>query len=157
MPRTVPTYTVAELEYLNDIELGAFGNADAVRLGRIAVDVIIERDLNLAVDIVLGGDLVFRAKLGSTGPGNDPWLTGKAATALMFGEASMLVKMRHLEAGTPFDERDDVDNDLVKAYGGSIPLKAGGEIVGTLTTSGEADAVDHEAAAEALARYLARS
>ena len=38
----------------------------------------------------------------------------------------------------------------------SIPLKADGEIVGTITTSGEADAVDHEAAAEALARYLAR-
>lgn len=69
----------------------------------------------------------------------------------------MLVKMRHLEAGTPFEERDDVDHDAVKAYGGSIPLKAAGEIVGTITMSGEADAVDHEAAAEALARYLARS
>ena len=157
MSRTVPTYTVAELEYLNDIDLGSFGNDDAVRLGRIAVEVITERDLNLAVDIVLAGDLVFRAKLKSTGPGNDSWLAAKAAAALMFGEASMLVKMRHLEAGTPFGERNDVDHDAVKAHGGSIPLRAGGEIVGTLTTSGEADAVDHEAAAEALARYLAHS
>ena len=64
--------------------------------------------------------------------------------------------MRHLEAGTPFEERDDVDHGLVKAYGGSIPLKVAGEIVGTITTSGEADAIDHETAAEALARYLAR-
>ncbi len=156
MPRTVPTYTVAELEYLNDIDLAAFGNDDAVRLGQIAVEVITERDLNLAVDIVLAGDLVFRAKLGSTGPGNDRWLAGKAAAALMFGESSMLVKLRHLDAGTPFDERDDVDHGVVKAYGGAIPLKAAGEIVGTITTSGEADAVDHEAAAEALTRYVAR-
>ncbi len=157
MSRTVPTYTVAELEYLNDIDLGTFGNDDAVRLGQLAVGVITERDLNLAVDIVLGDDLVFRAKLKATGPGNDPWLRAKAAAALLLGEASMLVKMRHLEAGTPFEERDDVDHDAVKAYGGSIPLKAAGEIVGTITMSGEADAVDHEAAAEALARYLARS
>lgn len=154
MSRTVPTYTVADLEYLNDLDLGSFGNDDAVRLGRVAVDVITERDLNLAVDIVLAGDLVFRAKLKSTGAGNDPWLAGKAAAALQFGEASMLVKLRHLEAGTPFVERDDVDHEVVRAYGGSIPLKVAGEIVGTITTSGEADAVDHETAAEALARYL---
>ncbi|HTN55167.1 MAG TPA: heme-binding protein [Microbacterium sp.] len=156
MSRTVPTYTVAELQYLNDIDLVDFGNDDAVRLGRLAVDIITERDLNLAVDIVLGDDLVFRAKLKETGPGNDPWLRAKAAAALRFGEASMLVKLRHLEAGTAFDERDDVDHDVVKAYGGSIPLKVAGEIVGTITTSGEADAIDHETAAEALARYLAR-
>jgi uncharacterized protein (UPF0303 family) len=74
MSRTVPTYTVAELEYLNDIDLVEFGNDDAVQLGRIAVDVITERDLNLAVDVVLGDDLVFRAKLKATGPGNDSWL-----------------------------------------------------------------------------------
>src|SRR5690606_17836394 len=101
------------------IDLAVFGNDDAVRLGQIAVEVITERDLNLAVDIVLAGDLVFRAKLGSTGPGNDPWLAGKAAAALMFGESSMLVKLRHLDAGTPFDERDDVDHGVVKAYGGA--------------------------------------
>lgn len=157
MTRTVPTYTVAELEYLDDIDLVSFDNDDAVRLGRLAVDVITERDLNLAVDIVLGEDLVFRAKLKATGPGNDPWLRAKAAAALRFGEASMLVKMRHAEAGTPFEERDDIDHDVVKAYGGSIPLKVAGEIVGTITISGEADAIDHETAAEALARYLKRS
>jgi uncharacterized protein (UPF0303 family) len=156
MSRTVPTYTVAELEYLNDIDLVEFGNDDAVRLGRIAVDVITERDLNLAVDVVLGDDLVFRAKLKATGPGNDSWLRAKAAAALRFGEASMLVKMRHLEAGTPFEERDDIDHDAVRAHGGSIPLKVAGEMVGTITISGEPDAIDHETAAEALARYLAR-
>lgn len=68
----------------------------------------------------------------------------------------MLVKMRHLDAGTPFEERDDIDHDAVRAHGGSIPLKVAGEIVGTITISGEPDAIDHETAAEALARYLAR-
>jgi uncharacterized protein (UPF0303 family) len=44
----------------------------------------------------------------------------------------------------------------MKAHGGSIPLRVGGKIVGTLTMSGEPDAVDHEAAAEAIERYLGR-
>jgi uncharacterized protein (UPF0303 family) len=154
MARPIPQYTVADLEYLNDIQFDSFTNDDAVDLGLIAVEVISEWDLSLAVDIVLGDDLVFRAKTKATGPGNDPWLRMKAATAVRFGEASFLVKTRHLEAGTPFEERDDVDHDAFKAHGGSIPLRVGGEIVGTITVSGEPDAIDHEVAAEALRRYL---
>lgn len=156
MTHTIPSYTVADLEYLNGIDFEHFDNDNAVDLGLIAVEVIKAWELNLAVDILLAGDLVFRAKLASTGPGNDEWLRAKAATSVHFGEASILVKTRHAEAGTPFEERDDVDHDQLKAYGGSIPLKVAGEVVGTITLSGEADAVDHEVAAEALRRFIAR-
>ena len=155
MARPVPQYTVADLEYLNEIDFGTFTTDDAVDLGLVAVGLIREWELSLAVDILLGEYLVFRARLGKTGPGNDPWLAGKAATVRRFGEASYLVKTRHLEAGTPFEERTDVDHDSFKAHGGSVPIKVGGEIVGTITVSGEPDAVDHEVSAEAIRRYLA--
>ena len=154
MSRPIPTYTAADLAYLTEIDFDSFTNDDAVDLGLTAVEVISEWDLNLAVDIVLSGDLVFRAKLGTTGPGNDPWLRMKAATATRFGEPSLLVRRRHEEAGTPFEDRDDVDHDAFKAHGGSIPLKVNGEVVGTITVSGEPDAIDHEVAAEALRRFL---
>ena len=154
MARPIPTYTAADLEYLTEVQFDAFTNDDAVDLGLTAVEVISEWELNLAVDIVLAGDLVFRAKLGSTGPDNDPWLRMKAATAVRFGEPSLLVRRRHEEAGTPFEDRDDVDHDAFKAHGGSIPLKVDGEVVGTITVSGEPDAIDHEVAAEALRRFL---
>ncbi|MEQ1736528.1 MAG: heme-binding protein [Rhodoglobus sp.] len=129
-------------------------NDDAVALGLTAVEVIREWQLNLAVDIVLGADLVFRAKLGSSGPDNDPWLAGKAATAIHFGEPSLLVRLRHEEAGTEFTDLD-LDHGLLKGHGGSIPLRVDGVIVGTLTTSGEPDVIDHQVAAEAISRYLA--
>ncbi len=67
----------------------------------IAVGVIRHHGANIAVRIVLGGDAVFVAKLGTTGPGNDEWLAGKAAVAERFGEPSLLVRRRHEEAGTP--------------------------------------------------------
>lgn len=156
MSRPLPEYTVANLEYLNEIEFPSLNNDEAVALGLVAVEVIREWDLNLAVDIVIGGDLVFRAKLKNTGAGNDPWLAGKAAVATHYGEPSLLVKTRHLEAGTDFTD-EDVDHDLLKAHGGSIPLRVAGEVVGTLTMSGEPDATDHEAAAEAIARYLGKA
>ncbi|CAN5356701.1 heme-degrading domain-containing protein [soil metagenome] len=154
MARRIPEYTVADLEYLNAIEFPSFTNDDAVDLGLLTVAVIREWDLSLAVDIVIGEDLVFRAKTRATGPGNDPWLRKKANTVKRFGEASFLVKTRHLEAGTPFEQRTDVDHEEFKAHGGSIPIRASGEIIGTLTVSGEPDAIDHEVAAEALKRYL---
>jgi len=151
----LPVFTAADVEAQPSIDLAEFTNDDAVELGLIAVEVIRERGLNLAVRIVLRGDTVFQAKLGGTGPGNDPWLAGKAAVVEKFGEPSLLVKLRHQEAGTPFEERTDVDHDVLKAHGGSMPIRVNGDVVGTITTSGEPDVVDHATTAEAVRRYLA--
>jgi len=151
----LPAFTAADVEAQPSIDLPEFTNDDAVGLGLIAVEVIRERGLNLAVRIVLRGDTVFQAKLASTGPGNDPWLAGKAAVVEKFGEPSLLVKLRHQEAGTPFEERTDVDHDALKAHGGSMPIRVNGDVVGTITTSGEPDVVDHATTAEAVRRYLA--
>lgn len=153
MTREKPEYTVAQLEYLTTVEFPSLTTDDAVSLGLIAVELIRERELSLAVDIVLHGDLVFRAKLGETDAGNNFWLGAKAATAMHFGEPSLLVKLRHVEAGTDFAD-EDVDHEVFRAHGGSIPLRVSGEIVGTITVSGEPDAIDHETAAEAIDRYL---
>jgi uncharacterized protein (UPF0303 family) len=156
MPRDdLPVYTVDDLEREPVLDLDEFDNDDAVDLGLAAVEVIDERGLDLAVRVVLRGDIVFQAKLGSTGPGNDAWLAGKAAAAERFGEPSLLVRRRHEEAGTPFEQREDVDHDAVKAHGGSVPIRVRGEIVGTITTSGEPDVVDHATTMEAVRRFLA--
>ncbi|MCU1533728.1 MAG: hypothetical protein JWR53_209, partial [Glaciihabitans sp.] len=48
-----------------------------------------------------------------------------------------------------------IDHETHKAHGGSIPLFVGGELVATITMSGEPDVVDHATNAEAIKRYLA--
>lgn len=154
MPRPIPHYHSSDLDYLNTLQFPRLTTDDAVALGLVAVSVIREWDVSLAVDIVLGDDLVFRAKLGDTGPANDSWLAGKAAVVRHFGEPSLQVRLRHSEAGTRFEDLDEFDHETFKAHGGSIPLRVSGEIVGTITTSGEPDAVDHEVAAETIRRYL---
>lgn len=151
----LPVYTAADVKAQPTIDLPSFDNDDAVDLGLIAVQVIREQGVSLAVRIVLRGDVVFQAKLKSTGVGNDPWLAGKAAVVERFGEPSLLVKLRHQEAGTPFEDRADVDHETLKAHGGSSPIRVDGELVGSITTSGEPDVVDHAATAEAVRRYLA--
>ena len=152
----LPVYTVADLEAQPALDVPEFTNDDAVRLGEVALDVVRENGWDLAVRVVLRGDTVFLAKTGTTGAGNDPWLAGKAAVVERFGEPSLLVRRRHEEAGTPFEDRDDVDHESLKAHGGSMPIRAGGELVGSITTSGEPDVIDHTATAEAVRRYLAQ-
>lgn len=149
----LPVFTVADLEAVPRFEPERFDNDDAVALGLLGVEVIRHHRANLAVRIVLRGDVVFVAKLGTTGPGNDPWLAGKAAVADRFGEPSLLVRRRHEEAGTPFADRTDIDHDVFRAHGGSVPIFVDGEVVGTITMSGEPDVVDHALVAETIRRY----
>ena len=151
MTHAIPEYTVDQLEAAGRIELDHFTSEDAFELGTLAAAVTQEWGVSLSVDIVIDGYLVYRARLGKTGPGNDPWLAGKAAVVEKFGEPSLLVRRRHEEAGTPF-----VDDETFKAHGGSMPIRVNGELVGTITTSGEPDVIDHTATAEAVRRFLGR-
>lgn len=152
----LPVFSAADIDPA-PMDVSSFTNDDAVRLGECALEVIRERGLNLAVRIVLRDDVVFLAKLGDTGPGNDPWLAGKAAVVARFGEPSLLVRRRHEEAGRPFEDRADIDHETLKAHGGSLSIRVAGEVVGSITTSGEPDVVDHDVASEAVRRFLSRS
>jgi uncharacterized protein (UPF0303 family) len=115
MSHPLPTYTLEQLEAQGRIELDHFTNEDAYDLGTLAAEVTREWGVSLSVDVVIGDYLAYRARLGKTGIGNDPWLAGKAAVARHFGE-----------------------------------------LVATITMSGEPDVVDHEAASEAVRRYSER-
>jgi uncharacterized protein (UPF0303 family) len=150
----IPELTVASIEKNGRFEFASLTNDEAVLLGQVAVNVIRERNLSLAVEVLLRGDLVFRAKLKTTGLENDPWLTGKAAVAAHFGEPSMLVKLRDLESGRRFEDRPDLDHQTLRAFGGAVPLFVDGSVVGTLTLSGEAEEIDHLTAVESLHRYF---
>jgi uncharacterized protein (UPF0303 family) len=154
MTHAIPEYTLDQLEAAGRIELDHFSNEDAFELGTLAAAVTQEWGVSLSVDIVIDGYLVYRARLGKTGPGNDPWLTGKAAVANHFGDSSLLVKLRQEATGTPFTDLP-LDHEVMKAHGGSIPIYVDGKLVGTITMSGEPDVVDHEAVTEALSRYVA--
>lgn len=155
MVHAEPTYTVADLESEPVYDFDSFSNDDAYELGTIAAELIRSEDLKLAVDIVINGHHVYRAKLKDSEPSSDHWLATKAAVARDLGESSLLVRFRHDAEGTKFTDRE-LDHSQYAAYGGAVPIRVAGNVVGTITTSGEADVVDHEIAVEALRRFSAR-
>ena len=143
MTHAVPEYTVEQLEAAGRIDLDRFTNEDAFELGTLAMTVTQEWGVSLGVDIVLGDYLVYRARLGKTGVGNDQWLDGKAAVTNHFGDSSLLVKLRK-EAGTIAAAELPADAKAMKFYGGSIPIYVDGKLVATMTLSGEKDVIDHQ-------------
>lgn len=147
---------IAEIEAQPLIDVETFTNDDAVDLGLTAVRVIRERRLDLAVRVTLRDDVVFVAKSDGTGPANDEWLSVKAAAAERMGEPSLLLRLRAEAAGTTFlAQHPELDPAVYQAYGGAVPIRAGGEVVGTIAVSGEPDAVDHAAVSEGVRQYLA--
>jgi uncharacterized protein (UPF0303 family) len=150
----LPEFSLDELEAQPVFDVASFDRKDAFVLGTIAGDLIVELNLSLAVDIVLGDELVYRARFRETSSGNDEWLAGKAAVATHFSAPSLLVRRRQEATGVPFTDLD-LDHDRLKAHGGAIPIFVSGELAGTITMSGEPDVVDHATGAEAVARYRA--
>jgi uncharacterized protein (UPF0303 family) len=151
MARPEPTYTIEQLENAPVANFPSFTRDDAVKLGELAVAVIREWDRNLAVDIHIGDELAFRAQLGRTGQGNADIVQGKILVAKKFGHSSLLARLKKDADPSIADGLDE----SYKFWGGVIPIFVDGEMVGSIGTSGEPDVVDHEAAAEAVTRYLA--
>lgn len=151
---SLPLYSLEDLESVDPVVVDHFSKEDAYELGVVAAQLIQERALNLAVDIVIGDDLVFRAKFAQTNKGNDAWLAGKAAVTRLYGVPSLLVRLRQEATGVPFTDLD-LDHELLKAHGGSIPIFVNDDLVATITMSGEPDVVDHQTCSAAIERYLA--
>ncbi len=150
MARPEPVYTLEQLENEPVAALASLTRDDALRLGETVLGVIREWERNLAVDVYIGDELAYRAQTGSTGQKNADVIRGKILVAAKFGHSSLLARFRK-EADPSIAEGLD---DSHKFWGGVIPLFVDGAIAGFVGTSGEADVVDHEAAAEGVRRYL---
>lgn len=148
---------IAEIEQQErELVFPSFAEDDAYRLGQAAAEIIARRGMTLAVDVVLGETLVYRASFGGGIARADTWLPRKGAVTRLLGTSSLLVRYRHDAAGTSFTD-EDLDHELYAAYGGAFPIVvAGTGLVGSITTSGAEDHIDHEVAVEAVRSFLGR-
>lgn len=149
------TDEIAALEALeNELMFESFDLNDAWRLGSAAAEIILEAGYSLSVQIVLGGRTVFKAAFNGVSQDTEPWLTGKAAAALLFESSSMRVRLRK-DADPSVIE--GLDEDLYRTHGGAVLIRVRDRgIVGTITVSGEPDTIDHAVAMDAIRSALGR-
>lgn len=150
-PDDLPAFTPAEIEaQLSELTFDAFDQEAAYALGTLAAEIVRERGFALAVQVVIGDHIVYKAALGGVEEGTTEWLRRKSNVAKREGVPSLLVRLRHEADGTaPVEDADHA------VSGGSFPIVVEGALVGTLTGSGQPDVVDHDVIVSALRSYLA--
>ena len=152
-------YSSAQLRFEEDARLlESFTLFDALALGQLATSFGVARSLGVAIEVHLGGWVVYHASLPGSSPENDSWLTRKGRVVLESGHSSLHEKVASEELGVNWNEARNLSEDLAAVYGGGVPIHVRGEDhVGTILVSGLTQLDDHFLAVESLQTYIDRS
>jgi uncharacterized protein (UPF0303 family) len=123
--------------------LAAFGETEALRLGRILTDLALTEGLPVVIDIRTPDRTLYHAALPGSAPLNDLWARRKSNTALRFHAASLLVGARHRERGETL-AKHGLDSADHADHGGAVPIRVrGAGVVAVATVSGLPQVEDH--------------
>ena len=149
--RALATRIEGEIE---ELELDAFGSADALRLGLILVRLATERELPVAIDIRRGGQTLFHVALEGAQADNDEWIARKSRTAERYGIPSLLVGTRPKINGQRIEQEAWFDEVRYAAHGGAFPIRVRGTgVVAIATVSGLPQIDDHDLVVAALREF----
>jgi uncharacterized protein (UPF0303 family) len=138
-----------------ELELAAFGPADALRLGLILVRRGTEGALPIAIDIRRGAQILFHAALEGAQPDNDVWIARKARAVERYGIPSLLLGTRPKIAGRRIENEGWFDQMTYAAHGGGFPVRVkGAGIVAVATVSGLPQIDDHDLVVAALREFV---
>ena len=90
----------------------------------------------MTILILLGEQRVFHAALPGTSVDNDSWAERKARVVAHFGMSSLEVFERHVKDNPEFFRLFALSADDYAPFGGAIPIKVRGTMVGILAVSG---------------------
>lgn len=123
----------------------AFSLADAVRLGQAVTDIAAVNELPIAVEVLHGRRLAYRAALPGSTADNDAWLRRKIAVVARYELPTLAVRVRYEEQGLDFNEATGLARHRYAAHGGGLPIMVTGiGLVGILAISGLPQVEDHE-------------
>lgn len=139
------------------LALPSLSEDDAITIGRIALDLAIERSLPIAIEVRRCGRVVFRAARTGTSADNDSWVARKARVVERFGRSTLAMRVRYEERATTFHEATGLPASDYVDHGGGLPLLVEGTgMVGVLVISGLPQVDDHRLAVECVREHLRR-
>lgn len=155
--KTTGNFRTSELlQHEDNCTLSAFNNVEALKLGKLAVDIGLERNLPIAIQIQIGEWVVFKAALPGSKPENDGWIKRKANVVLLKQHSTMYERVKAEEAGVDWHQVNGVEDATHAIHGGGFPLKTAEGMVGILLISGLPQVEDHLLAVEILRTYLSK-
>lgn len=138
-----------------ELQFPFFNHEVAWRIGTMLRDEAHEKALPVAIEIALGGNVLFFCSMPGASPDNAGWVRRKRATADRFLHSSLYVTQLCAEQGRGFERYALAPQDYC-ASGGSVPIMLRGTgFAGTVTISGLTQFEDHAMAARAMRTALA--
>jgi uncharacterized protein (UPF0303 family) len=131
-------------------ELNRFGPDEAWRMGSALVERCRAEGLAVTVSVRLGEQRVFHVALPGTSADNDSWADRKARVVARFGLSSREIFERHVRDNPDFFHLFALSPTDYAPFGGAVPIRVGGCLVGVLAVSGLASDEDHALAVEAV-------
>lgn len=133
----------------------SFGNLDAWEIGKIIVEIALERKYKIATRIVVNGNTVFHYGCPGSDVSNEFWLNKKLNT-VTFLRHSTLYAHYMSDMGMEDIIKDwHLPDTQYATFGGGFPITIkGGAVIGFIGVSGLPHLEDHDLIVEALSRYL---
>jgi uncharacterized protein (UPF0303 family) len=138
------------------LKLPSLSNNDAIEIGQIAVTLGSQRKLPIAIEVQIGGWIVFHASLEGSKPENDWWINRKVAVVILNQHSTMLERVSAEERGVDWHKENGVTDETHAIHGGALPLITEEGFKGILIISGLPQVEDHLLAVEVLTEFLAR-
>ena len=131
--------------------------ASALEIGEIAKSFGVMRDLPIAVEVRIGGWIVYHASLPGSTSENQWWIDRKARVVLLKHHSTLYERVSAEERGVDWHKENNLLDETHAIHGGGLPLitKEDG-CVGVLIISGLPQVDDHLLGVEVLTEFLAR-
>ena len=145
------------LQLENILTFSAFSIAEAIELGKEALLLGQNRNMQIAIEVRIGDWTVFHASLPGSSPENDWWMNRKARVVMKTGHSSLYERVLAEETGVDWFAQHGVSEDEYAIHGGGLPINVKGKgLVGVLLISGLPQVQDHLLGVEILTEFLAR-
>ena len=139
---------------VSTLQLSKFGQADALSLGLLLVNLATQRKLPIAIDIRRNKHVLFHASLPGATPDNDIWVQRKSRTTERYAEPSLLLGLKGRLGGGTLEDTGWFDQTRYASHGGAFPIHVKGTgHVATATVSGLPQKADHDLVVEALTLF----
>jgi len=144
------------LEEEQILKLASLTNSDAIEIGEIATTLGNQRKVPIAIQVRIGGWIVFHASLEGSKPENDWWINRKVAVVMLNQHSTMFERVSAEERGVDWHKENGVTDEKYAIHGGALPLLTEEGFKGILIISGLPQVEDHLLAVEVLTEFLAR-
>ena len=129
----------------------------ALEIGEITKSIANSRKLPVAIEVRLGGWIIYHVSLPGSTPENDGWISRKARVVMLKHHSTMYERVSAEERGVDWHKENNLLDETHAIHGGGLPLITKNEgFVGVLLISGLPQVEDHLLGVEVLTEFLAR-